>query len=83
MAPRFRWPEPSSRRGDPRLYSSWLARTALEAETKAAIEVTAEDAFVAEWVTKKYGDSLTAHLSALAGRPLTLHVNAPAGPRQR
>ena len=70
-------------RGDPRLYSSWLARTALEAETEAAIEVTAEDAFVAEWVTKKYGDSLTAHLSALAGRPLTLHVNAPAGSRPR
>ena len=63
-------------RGDPHVYSSWLARTALERVTEDAVEVAAEDAFVAEWVARKYGERLAEILSAAAGRPLGLHLVA-------
>ncbi len=61
-------------RGDPRIYSSWLARTALEHITEDVVEVTAEDTFVAEWVTRKYGERLAEILSAMAGRSLQLRL---------
>ena len=62
--------------GDLRIYTTWLARTALEGVTEEAVDVTAEDGFVAEWVTKKYGDALAGHLSALAGRPVVLRITS-------
>lgn len=63
-------------RGDPRIYTSWLARTTLDSLTDTTVEVIAEDTFVAEWVTKKYGDELAALISTAAGRLLTLRVTA-------
>lgn len=62
-------------RGDPRIYSSWLARTALERLSEDAVEVAAEDGFVAEWVARKYGERLTELLSVAAGRPLELRLS--------
>lgn len=65
-------------RGDPLIYSSWLARTALERITDDAVEVAAEDTLVAEWVARKYGERLAELLSAAAGRRLELRLVAAA-----
>jgi DnaA N-terminal domain len=59
-----------------RAYETWLARTALERVTDTDVTVVAEDGFAAEWITQKYRDPLSAFLSTVAGRPLTLHVRA-------
>jgi hypothetical protein len=67
-------------RGDPRIYTSWLARTALEQVTDTTVDVVAEDDFVAEWVARKYGERLTAILSASAGRALELRFATPGRP---
>lgn len=64
-------------RGDPRIYTSWLARTSLAHVTEDAVEVTTEDTFVAEWVARKYGERLAAILSASAGRAMELRLTPP------
>ena len=63
-------------RGDPRLYVSWLARTALHSLGEDTLEVTAEDEFVAEWVSRKYGRDLERLASGIAGRKLTVRVTS-------
>jgi hypothetical protein len=64
--------------GNARAYETWLARTALDQVTETEVTVVAEDGFAAEWITQKYRDPLAAFLSAVAGRPLALHVRAEA-----